>query len=124
MKNIKIGVIAGRHEMPVDKYIFSGELSSEEITNPKGLEIIAKKNFEAIMSELLVSREECEINNSEYGTDSYSTYKLYPVDVELYVSGLTVAVIAAAKAVKAIINGNVVLMHYDRESDSYFNQIF
>jgi len=93
-KILKIGVCEGRHEMPVEKYIYGQQVNPLDVI---GLETQAEKR-------LLELKGDCN-------------------QLHLYVTGLTVAVIATIKmAIKMF--DNVVLLHYNRDSNSYYQQIF
>lgn len=86
---MKIGLFKGRHELPVEKFIF------EDAVNPTDL----------------------------VGMRTQIDKKLNNVSsVELYVTGLTVA----TTEVVSYCIGNIIpitLLHYDRDTDSYFKQV-
>lgn len=94
MKAIKIGVCKGRHEMPCDMYVFN------EIEDPTNVEVIEEeairffdKNFTSGLTE----------------------------SVEIYVTGLTVALIVVIKAAFKHCD-EIVLMHYDTKAGTYYPQ--
>ena len=93
-KILKIGVCEGRHEMPVEKYIYGQQVNPLDVI---GLETQAEKR-------LLELKGDCN-------------------QLHLYVTGLTVAVIAAIKVAIKMFD-SVVLLHYNRDSNSYYQQIF
>ena len=93
-KILKIGVCEGRHEMPVEKYIYGQQVNPLDVNE---LETQAEKR-------LLELKGDCN-------------------QLHLYVTGLTVAVIAAIKAAIKMFD-SVVLLHYNRDSNSYYHQIF
>lgn len=97
MKKIKsIGVCQGRHEMPCDMFVFDTVI--EDPTNTLKLESDAEKFFDA------------NFQNVESGDT-----------IEIYVTGLTVALIAILKvAVKRFERVN--LKHFDMKSASYYTQ--
>jgi hypothetical protein len=92
-----IGVCKGRHEIPsvTGGYIFSREIPAEMLVNPLALEDEALNNLSNLLS-----------GNT---------------DVNLYVSGLTVAVMATVNACKAL-GLKVTLMHFNRENGEYYPQ--
>lgn len=93
-KILKIGVCEGRHEMPVDKYIYGQQVNPLDVI---GLETQAEKR-------LLELKGDCN-------------------QLHLYVTGLTVAVIATLKMAMEMFD-SVVLLHYNRDSNSYYQQKF
>lgn len=95
MKKFTFGLCEGRHEIPVDEYIFGTVI--EDPTDTEGLAVKAANVFAS--------------NDIEAGDE-----------VEIYVTGLTVALIAAIVAVKEI-GATVTLYHFDRETGSYFPQL-
>lgn len=94
MNNYVFGLCEGRHEIPVDQYIFGNSI--EDPTDTEGLAVKAANVF--------------ALNGIEAGDE-----------VQIYVTGLTVALIAAIVAAKEI-GATVVLYHFDRETGSYFPQ--
>ena len=91
---VKIGVCKGRHEMPCDFYVFGSEI--KDPTDVKSLELEAEASISALVKD--------------------SNIRL-----EIYITGLTVAVIAVIKAaIKYSVN--VVAMHYDIRTNKYYEQ--
>ena len=96
MKIYKVGVCQGRHEMPCDMFVF--EKIIEDPTDTLKLESDVEKFFDSNFS------------NVESGDT-----------IEIYVTGLTVALIAILKvAVKLFERVN--LKHVDMKSASYYTQ--
>lgn len=90
---MKIGLVRGRHELPVKDYIFD-----KEIEDVRDMETMYK-----IVSEKLKSLDKKEI-------------------VEVYVTGLTVALTVVIRYCINN-NINLILWHYDREKDNYYAQV-
>ena len=89
------GLCEGRHEIAgVTEYIFGNTISDP--TDTAGLE---KEAFDFFM------------DNGVKSTES----------INIYVTGLTVALIAAINAAKEI-GASVTLYHFDRETGNYFEQ--
>ena len=109
---IKIGTVRGRHEMPVDYYIF------EEI-DPNDV-------FRFHFTQGIAMAEVLKIFDRELeGLDVNAT-----IQIDLYVTGLTSATICVLNAIKAISGKenfqrevHVYAMHYDRESGKYCSQV-
>jgi len=93
----KIGLCRGRHEIPgVRRYVFGAEVNP---LDPATLEREAAQYFR-----------------------SFSGMRLQETGgILLYVTGLTVALIAALNACRNL-SIPVTLMHFDRESGSYYPQ--
>jgi hypothetical protein len=108
MYTLKIGVCAGRHEIPVKDFVF-GELSPEQITNPANLQKIAEKRFFEIRN---AAKEVVGITNGQY----------WRPEVQIYATGLTVALLAIINVAKINGHSKITVMHYDRESGNYFPQ--
>lgn len=90
----KIGLCEGRHPLPVDEYVFGSVI--EDPTDVNGLEEVAEEFFRNLIPDCLL---------------------------ELYVTGLSVALIAAINAASKYINiKNIVLMHYDSKTNTYYPQ--
>jgi hypothetical protein len=95
-KSLKIGVCKGRHDIKdVATYVFKTEIPAELLVNPALLQKQARLAFQDLSPEI--------------------------TNVDLYVTGLTVAMIAAVNAIK-LSSRAVTLYHYDRESGNYFPQ--
>ena len=121
MGNLKIGVCKGRHEMPVNAFIFGGEISPELLTNPEELEELALDSL------LELTGLKCACGHTHpQGHDGYChlcSWDMLPTvnTIDLYVTGLTVAVFAVVNAAKTL-DIEVTLYHFDREPGEYFAQ--
>lgn len=99
MKEIKVGLVKGRHDLPVDEYIF------EEIKDPSDIEMIEKQAGAWLSSKF----------------NPWTYYK--DTTLVIYVTGLTVALVSVIKTM--ILGGfsvNLDLMHYDKATDKYIRQ--
>ena len=92
MKKIALGLCAGRHEIPVENYIFS-EIPTERIFDFAWQEGMARS--------ILVDKEVDEL--------------------VLYVTGLTVASFSVMNVCKEL-GVKLTLMHYNRDSGEYVSQ--
>ena len=92
---MKVGLIKGRHRLPDDvkDYIFERALTSEEMTDKDWL----------------------------YLTASASLARFKPDEVEIYVTGLTQALIAVLNVCRAH-RIKVVCVHYNRETGGWWKQ--
>ena len=117
MKQLKIGVCAGRHEMPCTEFVFPKEINP---LNVRALEYHAYESLQKIAKQNGLERSACV--ESPCHSVEYVVY-LYDVEVRLYVTGLTVAVVAALKAAPALF-ASISLMHYDKNSNSYYEQVW
>ena len=113
MKKV-VGLCAGRHDIPVEGYIFDMEI------NPTDTKAIEKVAFEWVEKNCtIIKRYGIGLNQADN-----EDVKIFTSDTELvlYVTGLTIALAAVVKA--CIVNGiPLTLMHYDRERGEYFEQI-
>ena len=117
MKNIiNIGVCEARHQMPVEEYIFPTVISSEDIVNTEKLYDEAWESISRIVSNY---PKITDIVSVAYGEDI--VVKRPDVEIHLYATGLTVAVIAAIMAAKDMYIP-VTVMHYDYVSNEYYSQ--
>lgn len=95
MEDKKFGLCEGRHEINgVTEYIFGNTIADP--TDTQGL----KREALAFLTDKGVKSTEC---------------------IDIYVTGLTVALIAAINAAKEI-GATVTLYHFDRETGDYFAQ--
>ena len=114
MKEIKVGLIKGRHEMPVNNYIF------DEINDVLDFDNMNKQIVNFINNNINVySVYGCGINQI-----GYEDIEVLTSDTRLvvYVTGLT-AVTAELISVCATKGIKLTLMHYDRENNIYIPQI-
>ena len=114
MKTLKMGLCQGRHDIPdVDGYIFSQEINPLDTS---GAETAAQERLLFLYPEVTTSTS-CLPNQADY-TD-------IPVYVrghlDLYVTGLTMALIAALNACRKL-GIAVTLHHYDRNTGGYYPQ--
>ena len=104
MKILILGVCKGRHvipQVPENNYIFREEIPVELLCSSKDLEKKAELAFWEIRRPTLVEGERPQVH--------------------VYVSGLTIAVMAIVTACKK--NGHAVtLMHYNRDTGGYYPQ--
>mgnify|MGYP000945281539 CR=1 FL=1 len=97
MIKISLGTIKGRHQLPVTDYVFNEEI--RDVTDVDKIQ----QDVDYYFNEL-----------SETCNDK--------VQIVLYITGFTVATLAIVKACKRL-GYELVAMHFDRESNSYFGQI-
>jgi len=111
---IKLGLVEGRHEMPVSSYVFN-EISAD-ITDIATLNNLAYDNimniggWDANDTELWIG--------STFAAEGYAPHECI---LHLYVFELTYVVIAVLNACRALWL-DVILYHYDRDTDSYYPQ--
>lgn len=111
---IKVGLIAGRHEMPVDEYIFNA------IENPMAFTTMDKIVVDWFKDNLDIGVTNGRaINSASYTDDEVWQSQSRLV---LYVTGLTAATATVIK--QAAFNGvPLTLMHYDSKSGGYQPQL-
>ena len=113
-KTLCVGLIPGRHDLPVEDYIFP---ESVDPTDLDGLNRLASTWIEAHC--VPSQKVGLGLNQADWHTDVL----VWGSDVELvlYVTGLTAATTAVVRA--CALNGiSLTLMHYDRESGDYLPQ--
>ena len=114
MKEIKVGLIKGRHEMPVDSYIF------DEINDVLDFNNMNKQIVNFINNNINVySVYGCGINQI-----GYEDVEILTSDTRLivYITGLT-SVTAELIKVCALKGISLTLMHYDRDTGDYLPQV-
>ena len=99
---LNMGLVAGRHDIPAeqikDGFVFDRALRPDELTNPCWLEDIVGDNLKQVID-----------------NDADST------ELRLTVTGLTVTLVAVINmCIKLDID--LVLLHYDRDTNNYFEQ--
>ena len=113
MEKVEVGLVKGRHEMPVSRYVF------EAIADPTDFEGMARVASDFVLQEVgIIIRVGRPLNGADY-TD----LPCYTGVCELvvYVTGLTAAAAAVIRAC-AIYGVTLTLMHYDREAGGYVPQ--
>ena len=114
MKEIKVGLIQGRHTMPVNTYIF------DEISNVLDFQGMRKHIINFINNNInIYSIYGCGINQI-----GYEDVEVLTSDTKLvvYVTGLT-SVTAELIKVCALKGISLTLMHYDRDTSDYLPQV-
>ena len=114
MKEIKVGLIKGRHEMPVNNYIF------DEINDVLDFDNMSKQIVDFINNNInIYSVYGCGINQI-----GYEDVEVLTSDTKLvvYVTGLT-SVTAELIKVCALKGISLTLMHYDRDTGDYLPQV-
>ncbi len=103
-KEMNIALFESRHKIPqaCDGSIFDCSISSNMMTDPDALEKLAYTRFLAKQVELGIETTK-------------------GLQVNLYVTGLTVALIAVINAL-AKTDTELTLYHYDRDTNSYYPQ--
>lgn len=107
---MKLGLIKGRHEMPVDEYIF------DEIENPldfAGMMNAAYKKFQELFPEGTLKHVRAADTDAR---DYFSGH------IDIYVTGLTSATLAVYNAA-ALIGLDVTFWHFNRETSEYVPQV-
>lgn len=110
--SLSVGVCAGRHEMPVDKFVF------DKIADPTDVKALEATAWEWYRANVVPLKEEG-----------------YNVDINIYVTGLTVATMAIVDVVLTnhfwaidddyptiVGNGSVKLWHFDAVGQKYYPQ--
>lgn len=110
MKKLEYGLIANRHNMPVNDFIFN------KIKDPTKI-----RNIEAEASRL------CPFGNRKIKTIANDCKEEKYIKLDLYVTGLSAALISVIKACEKVhredfINIKLVLKHYSWKNKKYHNQ--
>ena len=96
MLKISVGTVSGRHQLPVQEYVINEEI--EDVTDVDSIQKKVDKYFEENIANV---------------DDK--------VELILYVTGLTLVVLAIVNACKKY-GCDLVCMHYDRENNCYIGQ--
>ena len=117
MTELRIGLCAARHEMPVNTFLFDTEVNPLDVN---GLAARAEERLHTLAEEVgvTVTEKVCKTLNTS-NDDVYR--RCYDARLVIYVTGLSVALVAAINAALPLF-AEVVLMHYDRESGQYYEQ--
>lgn len=115
---VRLGLCAGRHEMPVNTYIF------ERIDDPMNfgaMECAASKRIWELMRDAGVPRVQAMVGIP--GSMDTGTRDVFDCEVLIYVTGLSSALIAALNVLQDFGVRYVSLMHFDKENDCYKEQV-
>lgn len=109
---LELNLFAGRHDLPANEEIFKMPL--KDVTNVALIEDLATTSLQLIAHSLGI--EEYFSNDDEVLFD-------FPrnAEVTIYVTGLTVALIAVLNVLKSY-DAKVTLAHYDKGSNDYYFQ--
>lgn len=123
MKQLNLALCQGRHDIPqaIDGAIFGSVI--ENMANTNRLESIAFDNIWNAAYHHYKNGEPGYLRTApDWDGCDMEPLMLHPdLHVNIYVTGLTVALIAALNAMRK--EGiSVTLYHYDRDTDSYFPQ--
>lgn len=113
MENVKVGLVKGRHKMPVEKYIF------DEITDVTDFE-----KFDLIAEDFLSRSIGIDIEPGRgLNSASYTDDQIYRGrrHLTVYVNGLSAALAAVIGACGRL-GVALTLMHYDRDANTYIPQ--
>lgn len=114
---VRLGLCAGRHEMPVNAYIF------ERIDDPMNfyaMECAASERIWLLLESAGMPRIQTIVGI--HGSMDSETRYVFDCEVLIYVTGLSSALIAALNALKSMGVRDVSLMHFDKEADCYKEQ--
>lgn len=115
MKKIEIGLCASRHPLPVSEYIFGFEVDPTDFPN---LEEDAYERLEKLLPD--ARRSVASLTNQADYTDVPVWFR--EVELVIYVTGLTCALIAAINAARRLNVKSITLMHYNRDTNDYLEQ--
>lgn len=115
MKTLKLGTVAGRHDLPVEQYILK---AVEDPSDIDGITNAVERSLSEILSPYMGITARQPIDSADYTDLPCYTCS---VDVDLYVTGLT-SVVIAALAVFARNGVHCRAMHFDRETGAYSPQ--
>ena len=117
--NITIGVCEGRHNMPCTNFVFGTEVNPLETSK---LEALACEKLASLVKEADLWTYKMVPSEDAYCDSRTARVLKEGVELTIYVTGLTVALIAVINAAISMGFAKVVLMHYDRESGNYYPQ--
>ena len=113
---IRLGLVAGRHEMPVEGYVLE---SVPDVTDIKGIREAVFKSLAQKLGEFIrVSDFGTCLNQSDY---SDVPHAVCDAELHLYVTGLTSVALEVVRF--CAFNGvKLVAYHFDRETGKYIPQ--
>lgn len=120
MKKIIVGTIEGRHNLPVDNYIFE---KVDEPNDIKGLEQHAFSKLQQLVgnSNIQVVNYPSEKPVSHIGTLE-DIYLEAAVELHIYITGLTQATLAVINAAKKLHIHKIYVYHYDIYEHNFIQQ--
>ena len=112
---IKLGTVAGRHDIPVEQYILTAVDDPSDID---GITNAVERSLSDILSPYMEIATRHPLDSADYTDLPCYTCS---ADVELYVTGLT-SVVVAALSVFARNGVHCNVMHFDRVTGAYIPQ--
>ena len=117
---VSVGLCAGRHDIPgVDEYIFPNTVDPMDFHG-------MKRQATRRLIDLIRNTGRGQVYVLDEDDEGPCDRVYVPVDIRLYVTGLTPATIAVMQAFECLYEAcrvhGLTLMHYDRESGQYREQ--
>ena len=113
MENVKVGLVKGRHKMPVEKYIFD---EIPDVTDFEKFDLVAEDFLSrSIGIDVAPGRG---LNSASYTDDQIYRGRRH---LTVYVSGLSAALAAVIGACGRL-GVTLTLLHYNRSTDTYIPQ--
>ena len=114
---ISLGLIAGRHPLPVDDFIISGDIT--DVLDFDLIDKLVKEGLEKVPTKPMIS-----VIGSLDG-DVRVEVNCLQCDVDIFVTGLTAVTIAVVNHFKDLdlIGHTVRFMHFDRDSGTFKPQV-
>lgn len=114
---IQLGLVAGRHPLPVDDFIISGDIA--DVLDFDLIDKLVKEGLEKVPTKPMIS-----VIGSLDG-DVRVEVNCLQCDVDIFVTGLTAVTIAVVNHFKDLdLNGHTVrFMHFDRDSGTFKPQV-
>lgn len=112
---LKLGLISGRHDLPVEDYVFN---VIKDVTDIDTLEEEAYQK----LKELCGQPHDGHVAPAAYREHADARFVNNGTPVVVYATGLSVALIAVINAARALGVHDLTVMHYDACQKAYFAQ--
>ena len=113
---LKLGLVEGRHPLPVDTYVFD---KIEDVTNAGDLE---KKAVAFLEERFNKTARQGHVAPASYTDYTDVRFQNNEQKLVVYVTGLTVALVAVLNATRIVGINKAEVMHFNRNTDDYFCQ--
>lgn len=120
MQIFNIGTVAGRHDLPVDNYVFT------KVDEPNNIKWLEQYAFTFIQN--LIGNDAIKVVNypktkpvSHIGTKE-DAYLEADIELHLYITGLTQATLAIINAARRLHIHNLYVHHYDIFTKEFVQQ--
>ncbi len=112
---LKLGLISGRHDLPVEDYVFN------EIGDVTAVDTLEEEAYQKLKG-LCGQPHDGHVAPAAYREHADARFVNNGTPVVVYATGLSVALLAVINAARALGVHDLTVMHYDASEKKYYRQ--